>query len=128
LTSNLGTFFVRLGASKNIMGALYKGVIVTGALSLGALWPITSHMIGMDAEIVTSTGVIFTGLDLFYCCLVGRAVTGALIWITEYYTSTGFRPVKEIAKASVTGHGTNVIKGLAISMESTAMPAIVICV
>jgi len=128
LTSIIGTFFVRLGASKNIMGALYKGVIVTGALSLVALWPITSHMIGMDAEIVTSTGVIFTGLDLFYCGVVGLAVTGALIWITEYYTGTGFRPVKEIAKASVTGHGTNVIQGLAISMESTAMPAIVICV
>ena len=128
ITSIIGTFFVRLGSGGSIMGALYKGVIATGVLSLIALWPLTAKLVGWDAQLQTSTGVAFTGQDLYFCGVIGLAVTGAIIWITEYYTGTGFRPVKVIAQASVTGHGTNVIQGLAISMESTAMPAIVICV
>jgi len=130
LTSIIGTFFVQLGKSGNIMGALYKGVIATGVLSLIGLWPLTEWIIpgGMHALLTTSSGLEFTGVQLFECGCVGLAVTGLIIWITEYYTGTGFRPVSSIAKASVTGHGTNVIQGLAISMEATAMPAIVICV
>jgi K(+)-stimulated pyrophosphate-energized sodium pump len=130
LTSIIGTFFVSLGKSNNIMGALYKGVIATGVLSLIGLWPLTEWIIpgGIHATITTSNGLEFTGLSLFECGLVGLVVTGLIIWITEYYTGTNFRPVQSVAKASITGHGTNVIQGLAVSMESTAMPAIVICV
>ncbi len=128
LTSIAGTFFVRLGGSAQIMNALYKGVVATGVLSLIALWPLTATIVGMDTELTTSSGMTFTGQDLFFCGVIGLAVTGAIIWITEYYTGTGFRPVKIIAQASVTGHGTNVIQGLAVSMEATAMPAIVICI
>jgi K(+)-stimulated pyrophosphate-energized sodium pump len=128
LTSIIGTFFVRLGSGGSIMGALYKGVIATGVLSLIALWPLTDYIVGLHTDLTTSTGATFTGQSLFFCGVIGLAVTGAIIWITEYYTGTGFRPVKVIAQASVTGHGTNVIQGLAISMESTAMPAIVICI
>jgi K(+)-stimulated pyrophosphate-energized sodium pump len=126
VTSIIGTFFVRLGSSKNIMGALYKGVIATVILSLIGLWPLTNRLIGMDTAL-NSGGMDYTGMTLFWCGVVGLAVTGALIVITEYYTGTNFRPVQSIAKSSVTGHGTNVIQGLAISMESTALPALVIC-
>jgi K(+)-stimulated pyrophosphate-energized sodium pump len=126
VTSIIGTFFVRLGASKNIMGALYKGVIATVVLSLIGLWPLTDRMIGMDTAL-NSGGLDYSGMTLFWCGVVGLAVTAALIVITEYYTGTNFRPVQSIAKSSVTGHGTNVIQGLAVSMEATAPVALVIC-
>ncbi|HEU0095944.1 MAG TPA: sodium-translocating pyrophosphatase, partial [Rhizomicrobium sp.] len=127
ITSIIGTFFVRLGKSGNIMGALYKGVVATVILSLIGLYPLTDRLIGLDTEL-GSGGATYTGMTLFWCGVVGLAVTGLLIWITEYYTGTNFRPVQSIAKSSVTGHGTNVIQGLAISMESTAPVALVICV
>src|ERR1700744_3676788 len=127
VTSIIGTFFVRLGASKNIMGAMYKGVIATMVLSLIGVYPLTNWLIGMDTAL-TSGSASYTGMTLFWCGLVGLAVTGLLIWITEYYTGTNFRPVRSIAKSSVTGHGTNVIQGLAISMESREPVAFVICV
>ncbi|MFD0987330.1 sodium-translocating pyrophosphatase [Methyloligella solikamskensis] len=125
LTSIIGTFFVRLGASQSIMGALYKGVIATAVLSLIGLWPLTAFLIGMDTELAVG-GTTFTGWSLFFCGMVGLVITALIVVITEYYTGTNFRPVQSIAQASVTGHGTNVIQGLAISLESTALPALVI--
>ncbi|MFZ5721918.1 MAG: sodium-translocating pyrophosphatase [Pseudomonadota bacterium] len=123
VTSIIGTFFVRLGKSNNIMGALYQGLIVTGVLSVGALyWVINSLVPGA----VTVGDKTFGAMELFYCGLVGLIVTALIVVITEYYTGTGFRPVKSVAKASVSGHGTNVIQGLAMSLESTAAPALVI--
>ncbi|MGD9838988.1 MAG: sodium-translocating pyrophosphatase [Afipia sp.] len=122
VTSIIGTFFVKLGASQSIMGALYKGLIATGVLSLFGVALAIHYLVGFGPL----AGVKYTGLALFECGVVGLVVTGLIIWITEYYTGTDFRPVKSIAQSSVTGHGTNVIQGLAISMESTALPAIVI--
>src|ERR1700761_3844611 len=122
ITSIIGTFFVKLGANQSIMGALYKGLIATGILSLIGVAGVIYTLIGFDKL----PGVDYTGAALFECGVVGLVVTALIIWITEYYTGTDYRPVKSIAAASVTGHGTNVIQGLAISMESTAMPAIVI--
>jgi K(+)-stimulated pyrophosphate-energized sodium pump len=127
LTSILGTYFVKLGASNNIMGALYKGFIVTTLASAVAIYFVIQYGIGLGTEI-TAGGTTFTGMDLFWCSMLGLVLTGLIVWITEYYTGTGYRPVKSIAAASVTGHGTNVIQGLAISLEATALPTIVICI
>ena len=127
LTSIAGVFFVRLGKNGSIMGALYKGLIATGVLSLLILLPITYWLVGLDTEYAILGGARFMGYHLYLCGVAGLVVTGLLVWITEYYTGTNFRPVQMVAKASVTGHGTNVIQGLAISMESTALPALVIC-
>ena len=123
ITSIIGTFFVRLGANQSIMGALYQGLIATAVLSLLGIAGVTRLLIGFGAL----PGVALSPAStLFVCGIVGLVVTGLIIWITEYYTGTNFRPVHSIAQASVTGHGTNVIQGLAISLESTALPAIVI--
>jgi K(+)-stimulated pyrophosphate-energized sodium pump len=126
ITSIVGTYFVKLGQDGKIMWAMYKGVLVAAVLSIPAIWLVTSHIVGMDT-VMTVTGKSFTGLSLFWCSLVGLAITGLIVWITEYYTGTDYRPVKAVAQASVTGHGTNVIAGLAMSMEATAMPALLIC-
>ena len=127
LTSIVGTFFVKLGSNNSIMGALYRGFIVTAVLSLIILIPVTYLVFGsFTAEIVSARGVTFTPLDLYLCGVAGLVITGLIIWITEYYTGVGFRPVRSISQASVTGHGTNVIQGLAVSLEATALPAIVI--
>ena len=125
ITSIIGTWFVKLGKSKNIMGALYKGFIVTAITSLLILYPVTNNIVGFT-ENYTNDGKTFNGMDLYICGVVGLVITGLLIWITEYYTGTNYRPVKSVAQSSTTGHGTNVIQGLAISMEATAIPALII--
>jgi K(+)-stimulated pyrophosphate-energized sodium pump len=122
IASIIGTFFVKLGANQSIMGALYKGMIATAAISLVGIAGVTYALIGFGAL----PGVAYSGQTLFVCGIVGLIVTGLIIWITEYYTGTNFRPVHSIALASVTGHGTNVIQGLAVSLEATALPALVI--
>ncbi len=128
VTSIIGTYFVKLGGSKNVMGAMYKGFLVSAMLSIPAIWWATGFALG-DIETVVGTladGSTYTGRSLFYCALLGLVITGLIIWITEYYTGTNYRPVKSIAKASETGHGTNVIQGLAVSLEATALPTLVI--
>ncbi|MDA7715165.1 sodium-translocating pyrophosphatase [Pelagibacteraceae bacterium] len=127
LTSIIGTWFVKLGKSKNIMAALYKGFLVTAITSLLVLYPVTDSIIGLDTVYTPVNNLSgFSGLDLYICGVVGLVITGLLIWITEYYTGTNYRPVQSVAKSSTTGHGTNVIQGLAISMEATAIPALII--
>jgi len=124
VTSIIGTYFVRLGGGKNVMGAMYKGFLVSAVLAVPAIWWAVSYALGsMETPLA---GTETTGRALFYCSLLGLVITGLIIWITEYYTGTGFRPVRSIAKSSETGHGTNVIQGLAISMEATALPTLVI--
>ncbi|WP_157215233.1 sodium-translocating pyrophosphatase [Flavisphingomonas formosensis] len=133
ITSIIGTYMVRLGSNQSIMGALYKGFWTTAVLSVFAIFGVFKFVLGDLGQDVALQGaggatIAFPAMHLFYSSLVGLAVTGLLVWITEYYTGTNYRPVKSIAKASETGHGTNVIQGLAISLESTALPTLVICV
>ena len=125
ITSIAGTFFVKLGSSKNIMGALYKGFIATAIFSVIILYPVTDKIIGMN-NIFSSTNANFSGFGLYLCGIIGLIITGLIIWVTEYYTGTKFRPVISVAKSSITGHGTNVIQGLAVSLEATALPALII--
>ncbi|MDB5706375.1 MAG: hppA [Sphingomonas bacterium] len=137
ITSIIGTYMVRLGKSGSIMGALYKGFWTTVILSIPAIYVATQYVLGdmnavigggsfLDGGAAVTTG--FTGMALFWCMMIGLALTGALVWITEYYTGTNYRPVRSIARASETGHGTNVIQGLAVSLESPALPTIVISI
>jgi len=123
--SVIATWFVRLGSNNSVMGALYKGLIASGVISAILIGGSISYMIGWGTEF-TVEGKVFTGTDLFVCALVGLAVTGLIVWITEYYTGVDFRPVKSVAAASETGHATNIIQGIAVSMEATALPVIVI--
>ena len=123
ITSIIGTFGVRLGKSNNIMGALYQGLIITGVLSVGAIYVVINNLVPAPLTVGDKT---FDAMSLFWCGITGLVVTALIVVITEYYTGTGFRPVKSVAKASVSGHGTNVIQGLAMSLESTAAPALVI--
>ena len=125
ITSIIGTYFVKLGNSKNVMNALYKGFIATAILSLIILYPVTDYVIGFESNYIVGENN-FNGKSLYFCGVIGLIITGLLIWVTEYYTGTSYRPVKSVAASSTTGHGTNVIQGLAVSMEATAIPALII--
>jgi K(+)-stimulated pyrophosphate-energized sodium pump len=127
-TSIAGTYYVKLAADNNIMKALYRGLIVTGGLSVVAIFFVILLFVGLATPLPLVAGGHTNGFMLFLCCLVGLIVTGLIVVITEYYTSTEYRPVRSIAQSSTTGHGTNVIQGLAMSMEATALPVLVICV
>jgi K(+)-stimulated pyrophosphate-energized sodium pump len=128
IASVIATFFVKLGASQNIMGALYKGFIASAIISAAFIAGLIAFMPGMGFDASFDMGGrAVSGTQMFICALTGLGVTGLIVWITEYYTGTNYRPVLSIAESSTTGHGTNVIQGLAISMESTALPVIVIC-
>jgi len=128
VSSLIGSFYVKLGESKNIMFALYKGLIITAATSVILIYFVTDIFIGIDKLIINKDLFIesFSGIDLFFCSIVGLVVTGLIVWITEYYTSTEFNPVRSVAKSSESGHATNIIQGLAMSMQATALPTIVI--
>ena len=126
IASVIGTYFVKLGSNGSIMGALYKGFIVSAILSLIGIGYAINHVLGFNS-IFQVNEISFSGMEVFYCGIVGIVLTGLLIWVTEYYTGTNYRPVKSVAAASETGHGTNVIQGLAVSMEATAIPALLIC-
>ena len=126
LTSIIGTYFVRLGSNNSIMGALYRGFIATTVLSIGGLYLATELVFGNWGEIGKAGDISITGMNMFLCGIVGLMVTGLIVWITEYYTGVGYRPVRSISQASVTGHGTNVIQGLAVSLEACALPTLVI--
>ncbi len=129
VASVTGTFFVRLSKrSKNIMSALYKGLVVSGVIAAALIALVIHQLIGFDGIATQIDGRSIIGLELFECSIIGLAVTALMVWITEYYTSTAFRPVRSVAAASANGHGTNVIQGLAISMEATALPVVVICI
>ena len=126
VTSIIGTYFVKLGTNGSIMGALYRGVIASGVLSIVGLWAATQYVLGGFGDVGTAAGQTISGWNLFLCGLVGLVLTGLIVWITEYYTGIGYRPVKSISQASVTGHGTNVIQGLAVSLEACALPTLAI--
>jgi K(+)-stimulated pyrophosphate-energized sodium pump len=128
LASIAGTFFVKVGPDGRIMRALYKGLVVTGALSVVLIALLTAGLTGFATPLPMAGGASTTGFALFLCAITGLCVTGLIVWITEYYTATEYRPVRSIAASSTTGHGTNVIQGLAVSMEATALPVIVICI
>ncbi len=125
IASIIATFFVKVKAGGSIMGALYKGVIVSAVLSAVAFWFVTDNL--LPQGLTTGDGLVISNHALFHCSLIGLVLTGLIVWITEFYTGTQYGPVQHIAAASTTGHGTNIIAGLGVSMKSTALPVIVIC-